>query len=133
MIVGVLDTHTILWFLSGDPMLSATARTFIMNASASGNDLAISSITLVEKVYLIEKGRIPASRFTQIIRMTRQSSQGLVEIPVDAEIARSLSKIDITKVPDMPDRTIAATALYLQVPIVSKDSKIQLSGLTTIW
>lgn len=133
MIVGVLDTHTILWFLSGDPKLSATARNFIMNASTAGNDLAISSITLVEMVYLIEKGRIPAGRFTQIIRMTRQPGEGLVEIAVDAEIARSLSRIDIAKVPDMPDRTIAATALYLQVPIVSKDGKIQLSGLTTIW
>jgi len=133
MIVGVLDTHTIIWFLSGDPRLSATARAFILNASAAGNDLAISSITLVEMVYLIEKGRIPADRFTEIIRMTRQPNAGLVEIPVDAEIARALSGIDITKVPDMPDRTIAATALYLQVPILSKDGKIQHSGLTTIW
>ncbi len=33
-------------------------------------------------VYLIEKGRIPASRFTQIIRMTRQPGEGLVEIAV---------------------------------------------------
>ncbi len=133
MIVGVLDTHTILWFLSGDPRLSATARTFIINASAAGNDLGISSITFIEMVYLVEKGKIPAGRFTQIIRMTRQPGEGLIEIPVDAEIARSLSRIDITKVPDMPDRTIAATALYLQVPIVSKDGKIQLSGLTTVW
>ena len=133
MIVGVLDTHTILWFLAGDPRLSATAKNFIINASAAGNDLAISSITLVEMVYLIEKGRIPAGRFTQIINMTRRVGAGLIEIAVDAEIARSLSKIDITKVPDMPDRTIAATALYLQVPIVSKDGKIQLSGLATIW
>ncbi len=133
MVVGVLDTHTILWFLSGDTRLSATANNFIMNASAAGNDLAISSITLVEMVYLIEKGKVPAGRFTQIIRMTRQRGEGLVEIAVDAEIARSLSKIDIAKIPDMPDRTIAATALYLQVPIVSKDGKIQLSGLNTIW
>ena len=133
MIVGVLDTHTILWFLSGDAKLSAAARNFITNASIAGNDLAISSITLVEMVYLIEKGKVPAERFTQIIRMIRQPGEGLVEIAVDAEIARSLTRIDATRVPDMPDRTIAATALYLQVPIVSKDAKIQLSGLTTIW
>ncbi len=38
MIVGVLDTHTILWFLSGDPRLSTTARNFIVNASYAGND-----------------------------------------------------------------------------------------------
>jgi hypothetical protein len=33
--------------------------------------------------------------------MTRQPGGGLVEIAVDAEIARSLSKIDIAKVPDI--------------------------------
>lgn len=133
MIVGVVDTHTILWFLSGDSKLSATARNFIINASIAGDELAISSITLVEMVYLIEKGKIPAGRFTQMIRMTRQPSEGLIEIPVDPEIARSASRIDVTKISDMPDRIIAATALYLQVPILSKDGKIQLSGLTTVW
>lgn len=123
----------ILWFLSGDPRLSVIARTFIINASASGQDLALSSITLVEMVYLIEKDKIPAGRFTQLIQMTRQPGDGLVEIPVSAEIARSLSKIDASKIPDMPDRVIAATALYLNVPVLSKDSKIQLSGITTVW
>jgi PIN domain nuclease of toxin-antitoxin system len=68
MIVGVLDTHSILWFLSGDPKLSTTARNFIVNASVNGQELAISSITFVEMLYLIEKGRIPPERFTQIIR-----------------------------------------------------------------
>ena len=38
MIVGVLDTHTILWFLSGDPKLSVTAQEFIVDAA--GSDLA---------------------------------------------------------------------------------------------
>jgi predicted nucleic acid-binding protein len=105
----------------------------ILNTSNTGNDLAISSITLVEMVYLIEKSKIPAGRFTQIVRMTRQSHEGLVEIVVDANIARSVSEIDKIKIPNMPDRAIAATALYLQVPVVSKDAKIQLSGLNTIW
>ncbi len=42
-------------------------------------------------------------------------------------------RVDVTRVPDMPDRIIAATALHLSVPLVSKDSKIRLSGLATLW
>src|SRR5258707_12844655 len=133
MVGGVLDTHTILWFLSGDLRLSIIAKDFITNSRIAGNDLAISSITLIEMVYLIEKGRVPADRFTEIVRMVRQPTRGLVEIPVDIEIARTLSRIDVSQVADMPDRIIAATALDLQVPILSKDRKIQLSNLTTIW
>jgi len=35
-------------------------------------------------------------------------------------------------VPDMPDRIIAATALQLQLPLISCDSKIR-KVLNTIW
>jgi PIN domain nuclease of toxin-antitoxin system len=129
MIVGVADTHTIIWYFASDPRLSATAQNFLLNASNAGNYVAISSITLIEMVYLIEKGRIPAIRFTQLI----QANTGITEIPIDAAIARTLTAVDVTKVPDMPDRIIAATALHLQVPVLSKDRKIQHSGITTIW
>lgn len=55
------------------------------------------------------------------------------EIVPDLRVARALSRIDLAVVPDMPDRIIAATSLYLGVPIISKDGKIRLSGLVTIW
>lgn len=49
--------------------------------------------------------------------------------------AAANAQLDAAKVPDMPDRIIAATALHLSlsVPVISKDARIQLSGLTTIW
>jgi predicted nucleic acid-binding protein len=37
------------------------------------------------------------------------------------------------EVPDLPDHMIAATALYLGVPVVSRDRKIRYSAVTTIW
>jgi len=39
----------------------------------------------------------------------------------------------VTQIPDMPDRIIAATAVHLNVPIISRDGKIKLSDLDTIW
>jgi PIN domain nuclease of toxin-antitoxin system len=36
-------------------------------------------------------------------------------------------------VPDMPDRIIAATALYLDLLLISRDGKIRLSSVATIW
>ena len=33
----------------------------------------------------------------------------------------------------MPDRIIAATALHLGLPLISRDRKIQLSSVNTIW
>jgi predicted nucleic acid-binding protein len=37
------------------------------------------------------------------------------------------------QVPDLPDRVIAATALHLDVPLISRDHNIKLPGLKTIW
>lgn len=35
--------------------------------------------------------------------------------------------------PDMPDRIIAGTALHLKLPLITRDHKIQLSQIDTIW
>lgn len=56
-----------------------------------------------------------------------------VEIKVDLDIARALSKVSAVEVPDMPDRIVAATAVELSVPVISRDGKIQLSSVATIW
>ena len=57
----------------------------------------------------------------------------LVEIPFDRNIALSLRQVDRSQIPDLPDRIIAGTALYLNVPVISRDRRIQLSSIDTIW
>ena len=133
MIVAVVDTHAVIWYLSADKRLSMTAKNFLDNANRNGDQISISAITLIEMVYLIEKGRIPALRFSQLVVELNDVSSMFTETPVDLRIARALSRIQVSQIPDMPDRIIAATGLALNVPIVSRDAKIQQSGLRTIW
>jgi predicted nucleic acid-binding protein len=57
----------------------------------------------------------------------------LVEIPFGQHIAQALKQIERTQIPDLPDRIIAATALHLGLPLISRDRKIQLSEIETIW
>jgi PIN domain nuclease of toxin-antitoxin system len=133
MIAAVADTHAVIWYLSADVRLSVTAKQFMENAAKNGSQVAISSITLVEMVYLIEKGRIPAQRFSQLAAELALSDNLFIEAPVDVRVARALSRVDVVQIPDMPDRIVAATAVYLNVPIISRDGKIRLSNLNTIW
>ena len=56
-----------------------------------------------------------------------------VTAPLDSAIAQAMRRVPRDAVPDMPDRIIATTALHLDVPIISRDRRIQASGLTTIW
>jgi PIN domain nuclease of toxin-antitoxin system len=133
MIIGVADTHTVIWYLSGNQRLSSTAKRFIDSGAARGEQIGVSSITLVEIVYLIEKGRIPVESLTALATVLGEARNVFVELPLDLRIARALTQVDVIKVPDMPDRIIAATALHLGVPVISRDAKIQASNIATIW
>ncbi|MEO6724139.1 MAG: type II toxin-antitoxin system VapC family toxin [Blastocatellia bacterium] len=133
MIKAVADTHTLLWFLQKDARLSAAALHVMNSAAQAGHQIAISSITLVEVAYLIEKNRIPQDSFDLIIQLLQAPNSMLVEIPLDHRVADSLRQVVRTQVPEMADRIIAATALMLGVPVISRDHKIQASAIATIW
>ena len=133
MISAVIDTHAMIWWLHRDPRLSTPARELINTSAAAGNKIAVSSITLIEVVYLIEKQRISVELFSMMARIMSTSTSVFEEAAVNLEVARSLNHVDVARVPDMPDRIIAATAVALNMPVISKDHKIQLSGLATIW
>ncbi|MEP6490233.1 PIN domain-containing protein [Microcoleus vaginatus GB2-A3] len=95
--------------------------------------MALSSITLAEIVYLSERGRINSTTLDLLLREVENDDALLVEIPFDRNIALTLRQVDRSQIPDLPDRIIAATALYLNVPVISRDRRIQLSSIDTIW
>jgi len=66
MIAGVADTHAALWHLFDDSRLSSSARRFIDDAAASRRKILISSISMAELVYLVEKGRLPQDAYDQL-------------------------------------------------------------------
>jgi PIN domain nuclease of toxin-antitoxin system len=55
---AVVDTHALLWYLTGDAALSDKARSSIESADSDLATMYVSAISLVEIVYLIEKGRL---------------------------------------------------------------------------
>lgn len=130
---AVADTHTLIWYLYGDSRLSARGRTVIDEAAAAGDEILFSSITLAEIVYLAEKGRIPATTLDQVVRVSLKDPAVFVEVPVDKYIARAMRHVERAQVPDFPDRIIAATAVEAGLPLISRDGKIRLSTVPTIW
>jgi PIN domain nuclease of toxin-antitoxin system len=133
MIRAVADTHTVIWYLFRDSRLSDVARTTIEDAAANGEQVAFSSITLAEIVYLAERGRIRAETLEHLLQAVEGEGVVLVEIPFDRTIAQAMVNIPRSEVPDLPDRMIAATADYLDVPVISRDSMIRASRIGTIW
>jgi PIN domain nuclease of toxin-antitoxin system len=130
---AVLDTHAALWYLLDAKNLSQKVFTLIDGAAASGKPTYISSISLVEVVYLVERGRIAADAFDRFVDELGQDNPAFSVVPLDSTIAHSLRRIPRDVVPDMPDRIIAATALHLGFPLITRDRRLQAAGIKTIW
>ena len=133
MIQAVADTHALHWYLYADLRLSKTAKAAIDSANQTGAQIGVSAISLIEIAYLAEKGKVPATAFDRLVALLNLPNGVFQEIQVEQQVADALRKIDRAQVPDMPDRIIAATALMLGVPVISRDGKIQSSVVTTIW
>ncbi len=130
----VTDTHALYWHLEGSPKLSETARQIFREADAGNHQIMIPSIVLVEMVYLVEKGRIDR-KLAQKIFGQLDAIDGSYEVAsLDSGTVEALQSIPRDAVPDMPDRIISATAYQLELPLITRDSKIQKAGvLEIIW
>ncbi len=131
----VADTHSILWYLNISPNLSPAALQAMENAEQSGAAIYVPSIVLVELRYLVEKGRdITESDFQIVVTELKNPSSALTLAPLDQLTAEALAQIPRATVPDMPDRIIAATALTLGLPLITRDTEIRkLTNVTTVW
>lgn len=90
-------------------------------------------MSLVELTYLSERGRIPASAMTRL-RQALDAHNGFMRVvPLTRAIADAVALVPRDAVPDMPDRIIAATALALSLPLITRDAKIRASAVQTIW
>lgn len=128
----VIDTHIAVWALTEPHMLSVNANAALVAAEAHGL-IYVSSMTLVELVYLTEKGKVAPDVLTLLRDALDDRTMAYRLYEIDRTVADTVALIPRTIVPEMPDRIIAATALSLNLPLVTADHKIQASQAQTIW
>ena len=133
MIAAVADTHTALWHLFDDARLSASAGTAISEAATARRKIAISTTSLAEVVYLVEKNRLPPSAYEELTQALADPEQAFTEAVLTAAIVQSMRQVSRAEVPDMPDRIVAATAVDFDVPVISRDRRIRAASLKTVW
>ena len=89
---------------------------------------------MVEIVYLLEKKRLlPVNAYTDLKAALNDPDHVFKEAPLTEEIVDAMKQVPRADVPDMPDRIVAATAVYFNVPVISRDRKIRASNVQTIW
>ncbi len=133
MIAAIADTHALIWYLSGDRNLSDAAKHFVNQIASHGDQVAISTISIIEITYLAEKGRLEADWPNRVISLFSGTESLFTEAPINLEIAKSLGSLEGSGIADMPDRIIAATATHYAVPLITRDRAITNSAVNTIW
>ena len=133
MAAVVADTHAVVWYLLNSKSLSSNAQRAMDEAIEAGDAVYVSSISLVEVVYLVEKGKLPSIVLDRLTSALSEPDSGFVVAPLSLSVALAILQISRETVPDMPDRIIAATALDLGFRLVSRDSEISKTGIEIIW
>jgi PIN domain nuclease of toxin-antitoxin system len=95
--------------------------------------VVISTISLVEMVYLIERRRIDPRALDSLRAASASPVTALELVALDEAVAIAVERIPRDIVADMPDRIIAATALALGLPLVTRDAAIRRLGIETVW
>jgi PIN domain nuclease of toxin-antitoxin system len=129
----VADSHAIVWFTSRSPRLSETARTALRDAQHE-NALTVSVATFLDLWYVTQTTRQVTHDQLVQLRQTLTTSTAVDLHSVDEAVADAFTAIGRAAIADPWDRLIVATALALDVPLVTRDQAIQKSAVVeTIW
>jgi len=91
------------------------ARTFIEDAAAAGNRIAVSAISLAGIVYVLEKHRLPVGAYEELKAVLDDPDHVLEEAQCTAGIVDSMSSLPRAEVPDMPDHIIASRSISMSL------------------
>jgi predicted nucleic acid-binding protein len=84
-------------------------------------------------VYLTEKGILPQPLLDQLFSRLQIANGSYTTAPLDVLIAQTTAKrVPWADIPELADRVIAATAIALDLPLLTKDERIRQSSLVSI-
>jgi PIN domain nuclease of toxin-antitoxin system len=125
----LLDTHTLLWWLSEQPRLSATARNAISHDDAPVIVSAASAWEICTKVRI---GKRPTAFAVCEDFHAVLARNGFEPLAITVEHGRAADRLPGAH-KDPFDRMLAAQALIEDVPIVTNDAAFAGFGVKVIW
>jgi PIN domain nuclease of toxin-antitoxin system len=82
----VADTHTLVWYLDGDPRLSAVARAALDAATNAALPIIVSPISLLEVSYLADRGKVAAGTVERLRNVLEERDSAFEVYPIDLPV-----------------------------------------------
>lgn len=123
----VTDTQALIKFMMGKKVINDKAHQAFLSADKGESTIIIPAVVLMEVLYLFEKHRIDIGLLQTEDLLKSQNYQFE---PLILEILKTAS--EITDIPELHVRLIAATARYLDIPIITNDPVIRKSKFVKI-
>lgn len=126
---ALLDTHTLLWWLDGDPRLSAVARDWIADAD---HVILVSAASAWEIATKVRIGKLPGAeavvdRYQQCLK-----EQGFTPLTISTDHALRVGSLPGPH-RDPFDRMLIAQAQAENVALISNELLFDSYGVRRIW
>jgi PIN domain nuclease of toxin-antitoxin system len=126
---ALLDSHTLLWWILDDPLLSETARKTITDTE---NLMIVSAASAWELAIKFRLGKLPRAGDLVANFSSEVEEEGFGMLPISAEHgirAGLLSGIH----KDPFDRMLIAQAQAESIPIISNETVFDTYGVRRLW
>lgn len=132
MTAPLLDTHTWVWWLLGDPRLSEGERENL-DTLPRGSRPWVCDISLWEVALLVQVGRLRLELPLESWLATATAATTVRLVPITSATVVEMTKLPRSFHQDPADRLIVSTARALELPLCTHDKEILQSGLVTPW
>ncbi len=126
----VVDTHSLIWFITENHTLSKRASQILEEGEKAKVEVLIPTIVLAEITYIAQKKKVKITVNEVLERI--QEGDGFMVVPFDFPIFQIVLKLPEDW--EIHDRIIAATARYYGAQLITKDRSLRKSGkIETVW
>lgn len=126
----VTDAHSLIWHLTEDERLGKNALAIFSRADNGEEIIIVPTIVLAEIIHICEKGRAELKAKSVMDKI--KNSINYIPYNLNMEVLEKV--IALENIAEMHDRIIAAIALLMNAPLITKDKEIIKSGVVkTIW
>jgi PIN domain nuclease of toxin-antitoxin system len=125
----LLDTHALIWATINPARLSPDAVATIADTTT---DVFVSAVSAWEIATKVRLRKLPEAASLELRFLEAIDDAGYMLLSIDAETALRAARL-VGNHRDPFDRILAAHAIALDIPIVSKDAKLDVFSVRRIW